>query len=47
MEDNGAQNTNIIMQTLLSIQNSINKQYDDVLNTQRDVADTKPTPTHR
>ena len=30
MEDNGAQNTHIIMQTLLSIQNSINKLYDDV-----------------
>ena len=32
MEDNGTQNSNIIMQTLLSIQNSIYKLNDELLN---------------
>ena len=32
MEDNGTQNSNIIMQTLLSIQNSKYKLNDDLLN---------------
>ena len=32
MEDNDTQNSNIIMQSLLSIQNSIYKLNDDLLN---------------